>query len=84
VEEQPSPKAFYLLTLRRVQVLSRLAEARTEREIAEDLSITLDGVRSHVQSLKEIIGVRTTREIGRWWQENRNAWIRFIAREAGA
>jgi DNA-binding NarL/FixJ family response regulator len=72
-----------LITLRRAQVLRGLAEARSEREIADALSLTLAGVRSHVEDLKQITGERSTRELARWWQAHRQDWIEFLKREAG-
>jgi DNA-binding CsgD family transcriptional regulator len=72
-----------LITLRRAQVLRALAEARTEREIAEALSLSVAGVRSHVEDLKQITGHRSTRELARWWQSNRTAWVSFMERAAG-
>ena len=74
---------YVSITLRRAQVLRGLAEARSEREIALGLSLSLAGIRSHVEDLKQITGCRTTRELARWWQTHRHAWLCFQAREAG-
>ena len=71
------------LTFSRIRVLRELADARSEREAALRLQMTFHGVRCVVAGLKEVIGCRDVRELGRWWRENRNDWYEFIGQEAG-
>ena len=80
--EDPS-RCYGSITLRRAQVLRRLAEMKTEAEIATELGLALSRVRSHVSDLKQLVGVRTTRDLGRWWQTRRLEWLSFYANEAG-
>ena len=81
---EPEPEKVYAaITLRRAQVLCGLADARSEREIADALCLTLAGVRSHVEDLKGITGQQSVRELSRWWQAHRMAWLAFYAREGG-
>ena len=71
------------ITARRAEILRELAEADTEREIAARLGLSLATVRSHAEQLKTITGLSTTREMGRWWQSSRHAWIACLSRIAG-
>jgi DNA-binding NarL/FixJ family response regulator len=71
------------ITARRAQILARLAEGFTEREIAGELGLSLAGVRSHVSWLREAIGLDSGRELGRWWRSYRETWLDGLARLAG-
>lgn len=71
------------ITLRRAEVLRELAANRTEREAAEHLGIAMSGVRSHVERLKALTGCTSVRELGRWWQANRDKWLDYCRRAAG-
>jgi DNA-binding CsgD family transcriptional regulator len=74
---------YLAITLRRARILKGLARAQSEREIAQDLCLTLAGVRSHVEDLKRITGLQSTRELARWWQIHASRWVVLCAREAG-
>jgi DNA-binding NarL/FixJ family response regulator len=71
------------ITFARACVLRELEDARTEREIAERLHMTHNGVRSYVEDLKAITGCDNVREIGRWWRTHRDAWYGWCAEVAG-
>ena len=71
------------LTVARVRLLGELDEGRTEREAAERLHISYEGVRSHVEDLKDLAGCRSVRELARWWRANRDGWHEWIGQEAG-
>jgi FixJ family two-component response regulator len=71
------------ITVRRAEVLSRLADNYSERDIAKQLGIEISSVRSHVEHLRAITGQAGVREVGRWWRANRAAWVREMARTAG-
>lgn len=70
------------ITARRAEVLRELADSFSEPEIAEHLGLELNGVRSHVEQLRTIIGCSSVRELGRWWRANRDDWLESM-REAG-
>jgi len=70
------------ITFARARVLRELADGRTEREIAEKLTMSYSGVRSQVEVLKALTGCHDVREIGRWWRVNRESW-RLWCDEAG-
>jgi DNA-binding NarL/FixJ family response regulator len=74
---------YMAITLRRARILKALAQARSEREIAQDLCLTLAGVRSHVEDLKRITGQQSTRQLARWWQVHASHWVALCAEEAG-
>ena len=71
------------MTPARVRVLSKLADSRTEREIAGSLGISYNGVRSQTEVLKELTGCGDVREIGRWWRDHRERWVAWCAEQAG-
>ena len=71
------------ITWRKAQVLRSLADSMTEREAAEALGITENGIRSHVEQLKEITGSESVRDLSRWWRANRRAWVEMMAAAAG-
>jgi len=70
-------------TFARVRVLRELADGRTEREIGERNQVSYSGVRSTVEDLKSITGCGDVREMGRWWRENRAAWLAWCEHQAG-
>jgi DNA-binding CsgD family transcriptional regulator len=74
---------YLAITLRRARILRGLAQAQSEREIAQDLCLTLAGVRSHVEDLKRITGQQSTRQLARWWQIHAGSWLALCAQEAG-
>ena len=57
------------LTDREEQVLATVARGRTNREIAEELHITLSTVKTHVASLMAKLGARNRVEIALWAYE---------------
>ena len=71
------------ITSARARLLRELADGRTQHEICERNQMTYAGVRSLVEDLKAITGCRDVRELGRWWRENRAAWIAWCGRQAG-
>jgi DNA-binding CsgD family transcriptional regulator len=74
---------FERITLRRAEVLRELADGRTDKEIAAKLGISVNGVRSHVEDLREITGMNHSRDIGRWWRDGAAAsWANFLARKS--
>jgi DNA-binding NarL/FixJ family response regulator len=77
-------RTFESITLRRAQVLRELANDWTEREIAERLGISPSTVRSHLEAVKDILGLPSNRDVARFWRAERECWVRFMARESGA
>lgn len=59
------------LTASRARVLRELADDRTEREAAERLGMSYNGVRSIVEELKAKTGQPDVRALRRWWRANR-------------
>ncbi len=78
-----SSHRFEQITLRRAQVLRELARGCTHAEVADQLGLTVDTVRSHVETLKTITDCETTRDLAQWWRAEGRCWIDFLAREAG-
>lgn len=71
------------LTTSRARVLRELADDRTEREAAERLGITYNGLRSLVEDIKDETGLRSVREISRWWRQERVNWLAWWAEQGG-
>ncbi|MEV4626791.1 response regulator transcription factor [Micromonospora sp. NPDC049523] len=65
----PSKQPIEALTDREEQVLLAVARGRTNKEIADELYITLSTVKSHVTSLMTKLGVRNRVEIAMWAYE---------------
>ncbi len=63
------------LTASRARVLRELADDRTEREAAERLGMSYNGVRSIVEELKAKTGQPDVRALRRWWRANRGPWL---------
>jgi DNA-binding NarL/FixJ family response regulator len=70
-------------TFTRVRILSALADLRSEREIAGENGISYSTVRGHVEELKNLVGERDVRNLGRWWRHHAPAWHRWCAQQAG-
>ncbi|MEO3926596.1 response regulator transcription factor [Micromonosporaceae bacterium B7E4] len=69
----PPKQPVEALTDREEQVLVAVARGRTNKEIADELYITLSTVKSHVTSLMTKLGVRNRVEIAMWaYETNRN------------
>ena len=71
------------ITLRRSEILTLLADGRTEREAATMPEIELTGIRSHVSQLKALTGCSSVRELGRWWRNMRGEWLFVMMVSAG-
>ncbi|MFD0969096.1 response regulator [Plantactinospora endophytica] len=69
----PPRQPVEALTDREEQVLVAVARGRTNREIADELYITLSTVKSHITSLMTKLGLRNRVEIAMWaYETNRN------------
>ena len=58
-----------VLTPRQWQVLALIREGLTDREIAQRLGISLDGVKFHVSEILGKLGVTSRNEAARWHEE---------------
>jgi len=65
----PPKQPIEALTDREEQVLVAVARGRTNKEIADELFITLSTVKSHITSLMTKLGVRNRVEIAMWAYE---------------
>jgi DNA-binding NarL/FixJ family response regulator len=65
----PPMQPIEALTDREEQVLVAVARGRTNKEIADELFITLSTVKSHITSLMTKLGVRNRVEIAMWAYE---------------
>jgi DNA-binding NarL/FixJ family response regulator len=65
----PPKQPIEALTDREEQVLVAVARGRTNKEIADELFITLSTVKSHITSLMNKLGVRNRVEIAMWAYE---------------
>jgi DNA-binding NarL/FixJ family response regulator len=63
---EPVAQPLDPLTDREEQVLATVARGRTNREIADELHITLSTVKTHVASLMTKLGARNRVEIAMW------------------
>ncbi|RZT79284.1 LuxR family two component transcriptional regulator [Micromonospora violae] len=73
----PRRQPIEALTDREEQVLVAVARGRTNKEIADELYITLSTVKSHVTSLMTKLGVRNRVEVAMWAYETnrtRRGW----------
>ena len=71
------------LTPSRLRVLRELTDDIPEREIANRLKMTYAGVRSIVEELKNKTGLRSVRDVRRWWRENRGLWAEWVLAQGG-
>ncbi|GAA4172376.1 response regulator transcription factor [Phytohabitans flavus] len=69
VPAAPPKQPIEALTDREEQVLVAVARGRTNKEIADELFITLSTVKSHITSLMTKLGVRNRVEIAMWAYE---------------
>ncbi|MGW3605131.1 response regulator [Micromonospora sp. NPDC005161] len=65
----PPKQPIEALTDREEQVLVAVARGRTNKEIADELYITLSTVKSHITSLMTKLGVRNRVEVAMWAYE---------------
>jgi DNA-binding NarL/FixJ family response regulator len=72
----PPKQPIEALTDREEQVLVAVARGRTNKEIADELFITLSTVKSHITSLMTKLGVRNRVEIAMWAYETNRARTR--------
>ncbi|MGE0598236.1 MAG: hypothetical protein AB7J35_00235 [Dehalococcoidia bacterium] len=71
------------VTYSRMRVLRELSADRTEREAAEVLGMSYDGLRSIVETIKEQAGLESVREMRGWWRQNRGFWLEWVLEQAG-
>lgn len=65
------------LTARQRDVLRGLAERKTNAQIAEDLGLSPETVKSHVSEILGELGVDTREEAAEWWRQQRGMRARF-------
>ncbi|MET7669283.1 response regulator transcription factor [Micromonospora luteifusca] len=73
----PRKQPVEALTDREEQVLVAVARGRTNKEIADELYITLSTVKSHVTSLMTKLGVRNRVEVAMWAYETNRGRVRW-------
>ncbi|MBM7494487.1 DNA-binding NarL/FixJ family response regulator [Micromonospora luteifusca] len=73
----PRKQPVEALTDREEQVLVAVARGRTNKEIADELYITLSTVKSHVTSLMMKLGVRNRVEVAMWAYETNRGRARW-------
>ena len=71
------------ITYLRARVLSDLEDRQTAHKIAERLGVQYTTVRGYVEKLKNLTGCNDVRDLGRWWQQNRGSWLRWVASQGG-
>ena len=73
------------LTDRQAQILRMVARGHTNTEIAEELGISLNGVKWHIREMFAKYGVDTREELSDAWQDSRRpanrvrGWVRGLA-----
>jgi len=80
---EPTRDQLLSITPRRAEVLRELADGKTAREIADTLDITVSGVRSHIEFLRNSTYCWSSRELGRWWLQHRCRWVTVMSEVAG-
>ncbi|MFF0372327.1 response regulator [Micromonospora sp. NPDC005087] len=73
----PPKQPIEALTDREEQVLVAVARGRTNKEIADELYITLSTVKSHITSLMTKLGVRNRVEVAMWAYETNRCRTRW-------
>ncbi|WCN79464.1 response regulator [Micromonospora sp. LH3U1] len=73
----PRKQPIEALTNREEQVLVAVARGRTNKEIADELYITLSTVKSHITSLMTKLGVRNRVEVAMWAYETNRRRARW-------
>lgn len=68
-----SEKKFELLTPGQTRVFALLLDGRSNRSIADALSISEATVKNHASAIYRKTGVRTRMQLVRWWFSIRNA-----------
>ena len=68
-----------ILTPREQEVLALLREGLTNPQIAERLSISLDGAKYHVSEILSRLGVSSRDEAARWEPSERSWWATAAA-----
>ena len=63
----PPPRPGTVLTPRQQQVARLVAEGRTNREIAAELTITERSAESHVERIRDRLGFPTRARLASWW-----------------
>jgi len=77
-------QVFQRLTWARIRICRELAEGYSQPKIAHRLGMSVYGVRSSIEDLRDITGISEASEIGRWWRKGGSIrYLRFVAREAG-
>ncbi len=74
VDSMTRPSHPDILTPREGEVLALLREGLTNPQIAERLSITLDGAKYHVSEILSKLGVSSREEAARWEPSERPWW----------
>ena len=74
VDSMTRPSHPDMLTPREQEVLALLREGLTNPQIAERLSITLDGAKYHVSEILSKLGVASREEAARWAPPERPWW----------
>ncbi len=62
---------------RQKEVLDLLAKGRTNREIAEELGVSLDGAKWHVSEVITKLDVDTREEAAEWWRQQKGLRARM-------
>ena len=64
---------------RQRQVLALLSDGKSNREIGLMLGIALHTVESHIQRLRERLGIRDRVTLARWWDRQKAEPVEFIS-----
>jgi DNA-binding NarL/FixJ family response regulator len=74
---------FTHLTHRRLQLLAAVADGYSLRQVAESLGIEKSSAESQVAELRNLVDVRSTRDLARWWRDARELYLAWVERETG-
>ena len=73
-DDTESTSTWRLITPRQANVLDLLLEAKSAREIAKELVISLHTAERHLQHIRELTGQHSQVALALWWTDHAAEW----------
>lgn len=77
------PETWVQIHVEHAHILGLLADDLTEVEVATALSKSESALKSAVERLKVVFGVKTVRELRRTWRAVRSEYVAYVAQVSG-